>query len=758
MKRTSSCYLLFLLVLWTMPQFNLVVAQNKQQLDSLRNLLPSTRDTTRVSVLNEIAYLVYQHDPQEANRTSSTAIELAKKINHVKGLARGYDLKGRSHFQLNDLNKTLENYIASAEYYKTLQDTLKMAEEYNEIGVIYKNMGEYVKALDYYAKVLKLIEHRESSLTLANTLMNIGQSYSYLGYHEKSIEYFIKAIRKWEDLDDKTGLALAYGNLGNLYYNLKEYSMSLEYYQMAQRFFAEDNNQKSLASILNNIGLIYNNFSDNETALEYFESAKTLSIQIDFKSGHAFALSNIGRVYQDMQQYDEAIENFKAAIEIFKQINNKSAVSGRLNDLGEVYTLLGRYDEAREKLYEGLQIALEINDTERELISYKALFEYYEAVKEYNLSLDYYKRYAALKDSVFNIQKSGQITEIQTRYETEKKEQENELLRKEKAIREETISRKEAQNRLLLIGILFILSFAGYFYIVNRQKQKTNLLLRKQNEEINLKQQEIIKINADLQQSQYQLSKANEELQYLNSTLESTVRERTAALQKSNVELDTFLYQSSHALRRPIVSIMGLIQIARLEKDRENMVMIWDKVEDTATKMDLMLRKLVMASEINIAQFDPYKIIDIQTVIEETWDSIQGNLPTQNISFHSDIAPIKNFCTKEVPFRIALYNILENAVLYACELSPEVKILAKKQGDRIYVEILDNGVGIPAELTERIFDMFIVAMDQPKGFGLGLYIAKKAIDKLEGNIDVLRKGNYTSFVMTIPYPSKNITS
>lgn len=74
------------------------------------------------------------------------------------------------------------------------------------------------------------------------------------------------------------------------------------------------------------------------------------------------------------------------------------------------------------------------------------------------------------------------------------------------------------------------------------------------------------------------------------------------------------------------------------------------------------------------------------------------------------------------------------------------------------MEILDNGVGIPAELTERIFDMFIVAMDQPKGFGLGLYIAKKAIDKLEGNIDVLRKGNYTSFVMTIPYPSKNITS
>ena len=757
MKRTSSCYLLLFLFLWLMPQYNLVVAQNKQ-LDSLRNVLPNIRDTTKVNVLNEIAYLLYRDDTQEAIRTSSEAIELAKEINYSKGLAISYDLRGRSYFQLNDLQKTLENYITSAEYYRIIPDTLKMAEEYNEIGVIYKNMGEYVKALDYYSKVLRLIGQDKSSLTLANALMNIGQSYGYLGYHEKAIEHFIKAIKTWEDLEDKAGLALAYGNLGNLYYNLKEYSTSLEYYQMAQRFFAEVNNEKSLASILNNIGLIYNNFGNNETALEYFESAKTLSIEIDFKSGHAFALSNIGRVNQDLEKYEEAIENFKAAIEIFKEINNKSALSGRLNDLGEVYTLLGRYDEAHEKLYEGLQIALETNDTERELVSYKGLFEYYEAVKDYNLSLDYYKKYAALKDSVFNIQKSGQITEIQTRYETEKKEQENALLRQERAIREETISRKEAQNRLLLIGITFILSFAGYFYIVNRQKQRTNLLLRKQNEEINLKQQEIIKINADLQQSQEQLSKANEELQHLNSTLESTVRERTAALQKSNVELDTFLYQSSHALRRPIVSIMGLIQIARLEKDRENMVVIWDKVEDTATKMDLMLRKLVMASEINIAQFDPYKVLDIQSVMEETWDSIQNNLPTEGISFQSHIEPIDNFLTKEVPFRIALYNIFENAVLYACEFNPEVKMIVQIKENQVCIEILDNGLGVSEELTKRIFDMFIVATEQPKGFGLGLYIAKKAIDRLEGNIDVYREEGFTHFQITLPQFNHNITS
>src|SRR5690606_8092099 len=116
MKKTSSCYLLFLLLLWLMPQFNSIVAQNKQ-LDSLRNVLPGSKDTTRVNVLNEIAYSLYRDDASEAIRIASEAIALAKKISYPKGLALSYDLMGRSYFQLNDLNKTLHNYLASAEYY-----------------------------------------------------------------------------------------------------------------------------------------------------------------------------------------------------------------------------------------------------------------------------------------------------------------------------------------------------------------------------------------------------------------------------------------------------------------------------------------------------------------------------------------------------------------------------------------------------------------------------------------------------------------
>src|SRR5690606_9747079 len=205
------------------------------------------------------------------------------------------------------------------------------------------------------------------------------------------------------------------------------------------------------------------------------------SESLNYKTGMALSLSNLGIVYEDQNQLEKALEHFTEALELFRETGNKSFVAARLIDIGEVQTKLGNFNRAFSNLTEGLEISKEIKDAERELYSYKALFEYYEITKNYNQSLETYKKYSNLKDSVFNIQKSEQITEIQTRYETEKKEQENELLRKESAIREETISRKEVQNRMLLIGILFILSFAGYFYVVYKQKQKTNHLLRKQN-------------------------------------------------------------------------------------------------------------------------------------------------------------------------------------------------------------------------------------------------------------------------------------
>lgn len=756
MKKISILFLLFFII-WLPIQTNRILAQQTKA-DSLRKLLPKTTDTSRVNILNALAYEIHYDNPKDAIQLAEQALALAKSKNYEKGIAESNDLLGRSYYELNELTKTISYYMEAAKYYSQIRDSSKLASEYNEIGVVFKNQGEYQKALEFYSLSLEIYSAIKHFKSKGYSLINIGEIYSYQGNYSKAIESYIKSIKIWEEIGDKKGLALAHGNLGNLYLSLKEHEKALEYYQVSEKLFRDLQENFMLGIVLNNIGLIYNEFKENEKALEYYESAYTISKNLNYKTGMALSLSNIGIVYEDNEQLNQALDNFTMALELFRETGNKSYVAARLIDIGEVQTKLGDFSKAISNLSEGLEISKEIKDAERELYSYKALFEYYEITKNYNQSLEAYKKYSSLKDSVFNIQKSEQITEIQTRYETEKKEQENELLRKEKVLREETISRKDVQNRMLLIGILFILSFAGYFYIVYRQKQKTNLLLSRQNQEINLKQQEIIDVNASLQNSQNQLSLANEELQKLNSNLETTVFERTSELEKSNVELDTFLYQSSHALRRPIVSIMGLVQVARLESQQDQVDLIRNKIEDTAKKMDEMLRKLVMASEINISQFDPVVKISFENIIQDTWELIGQSNKTENICFKVSAESFPEYLSKEVLIRILFQNILENAVLYAKQShhhQTHITVNVKKQNNFLHIEIYDNGIGIAPDVIQRIFDMFTVATEKPKGFGLGLYIVAKAVEKLNGKINVSSKENeFTRFIILLPFKIK----
>lgn len=751
-------YIFFLVtcLLWLPIHTTGILAQNK--IDSLKKILPQSKDTSRVNILNALADEIHYENPKDAISLIEQALSLSKKIDYQRGIAESNDLLGRSYYELNEFKKTITFYLEAAKYYSLTKDSLKLASEYNEIGVVYKNQGEYQKALNYYNLSIDIFSSINNQKRKGYSLINIGEVYSYLGNYDKAIESYIKSIKIWEDIGDKNGLALANGNLGNLYFNLRENQKALEYFNISEKLFRELEENFMLSIVLNNIGLIHNEFKEIDKALNYYESAYVISSNLDYKTGMALSLSNMGIVYEDKGQLEDALENFTKALELFRKTGNKSYVAARLIDIGEVQTKLGDFNQALSNLTEGLQIAKEIEDAERELYSYKALFEYYEITKNYNQSLDFYKRYSSLKDSVFNIQKSEQITEIQTRYETEKKEQENELLRKERAIREETISRKEVQNRMLLIGILFILSFAGYFYIVYRQKQRTNLLLSRQNQEINLKQQEIIEINASLQNSQNQLSLANEELQRLNSNLETTISERTSALEKSNVELDTFLYQSSHALRRPIVSIMGLVQVVRLESQQDQVDLIRNKIEDTAKKMDEMLRKLVMASEINISQFDQVKLISFNKILQETWKILSQTFKTENICFKYSVEEFPEYYSKDVLIRIIFQNILENAILYAKNShhhQTHINVLVKKENNFLNIEIYDNGIGINSMIISRVFDMFTVATEKPKGFGLGLYIVKKAVEKLNGKVNVSSEENeFSCFQVLLPFKIK----
>ncbi|CAN5550347.1 hypothetical protein BH23BAC1_BH23BAC1_11980 [soil metagenome] len=750
---------IFITYLGLLCAFTSAKSQNSQ-IDSLLKLSKTDKeDTAKVTIYLNISEELLSNDPQRARFYAERALILSKKINYVNGIGRSFNHLAICYTQEDNLDKAIQLHIESIKVYEQINNKKGIAAALNNIGIIEINQARYYSALEYLIKAVNKYEELGDTYGAGDAYSNLGVVSRKQGNFQEAIEYFLKALKIRDELKDHYGIAVSKGNLGNLYRDQFNYNTALSYYFQAMELFQVLEFKYEEGSTMLNIGITYQDQKKFREALEYYQKATVIFESSNSKFGMANCLSYLGSIYSEQQDYQASLESYHKAIIIFEELDNKDAVSGSLSEIGILMTKMGRYDEAYKNLSKGLKLSIEIGSKVRELDCYKGLYEYFEGVKDYKTSLEYYKLFTIVKDSIFNIDKSHQLAEIQTKYEIDKKEQENELLRKEQVVKNALIGKKDFENNVLISGVLIFLIFTGYFYFHNVQKKKINSLLSRQNEEINIRQNEIIKINEDLQDSQNQLHKVNKSLHKLNIGLETLVKERTAALQQINEELDTFLYQSSHALRRPIVTVMGLLQIARMEKNKKNLTDIYAKIDSTASRMDLMLRKLVMVSEINFTKGE-LEYIDFENTLKEVWANLRSTLDTGTMVFNLSVDEDVNFRADRKLIIMIFENLMENSILYHVESAshfPVLDIEVSSSSTNLLIKVHDNGMGIPDQAITRIFEMFTVANDLGKGFGLGLYIVRKAVDKLRGNIKATSKKNeFTTFYISLPKQNVSI--
>jgi len=260
-----------------------------------------------------------------------------------------------------------------------------------------------------------------------------------------------------------------------------------------------------------------------------------------------------------------------------------------------------------------------------------------------------------------------------------------------------------------------------------------------------------------LKSQKMQLTMANKEINRINSNLEGLVEEKTESLEMINNELDTFLYRSSHNLRRPLTSIRGLASIAEITLGSEA-ISLFDKVVLTTKEMEKMLDKLTMMNHIN--QPVNFGQIDINKSIENLKSQFAETISANNISFKTSIQDNIAFNSFPIVIEIMLANLLENALFfsrYNQDKNPEV-ILSFSQNSRkkLLISVHDNGCGINPEIHEKIWDMFFIGSDSSKGNGLGLFISKKAVEALYGEIKMTSiVGQYCDFNITLPTLKKS---
>lgn len=259
----------------------------------------------------------------------------------------------------------------------------------------------------------------------------------------------------------------------------------------------------------------------------------------------------------------------------------------------------------------------------------------------------------------------------------------------------------------------------------------------------------------DRRQIEHELKRLNEELLHQNSQLaaqEEELKSTLEELSERNFELDQLMYKTSHDLRSPLSSIMGLVNLARMDRSEENQADYLNKIEDRIKKLDDFIRSMLDYARVNRVEVS-YEKIDLKRMIANCIHQLEY---LENFTAVTTTVQARDVHITTDPLRINIIfgNIISNAYkYYNPEVESHLKIKIAVKQDHTEVLFTDNGIGIKPEHLDKIFNMFYRATERSQGSGLGMYIVQQAVEKLRGMITISSEyGKGTKILLRLPHP------
>ena len=287
-----------------------------------------------------------------------------------------------------------------------------------------------------YLKSLMIEEKRKDEIRIADLYDKLGMVYYYMEVFNKSLDYNQKALNIYSNHRDTSGIAKMLSHLGSL--------------QSSREFCEKRNNEEKLV--------------DFQTAISYYEQSIHYFTLIGDSSGIARGNQNIAAVYNKMDNPGLALGYVQKSIAYYRKINNPERISSALFTLGKTYYKLKDFNQSIQSFKESEKIALEGNLTEGLQYLYEALAMPYYDIKDYKNAYNSYIKYMTIRDSVYNNEKSRQIIELETKYQSQLKQ--NEILRL-------TSEKKQKDNLVYsLIGVIILMSSSIYYYVRLLKKNK----------------------------------------------------------------------------------------------------------------------------------------------------------------------------------------------------------------------------------------------------------------------------------------------
>lgn len=318
-----------------------------------------------------------------------------------------------------------------------------------------------------------------------NSLVNKGTSFYYAGEHDFAMELYVQALEFADSINDPSLQARALNEMGGLQRKQGDLDLAKQTLTKALELSRLANDSGSIANSMNNLGVVYDMLEQYSEAMALYEESAEIKKQIGDTYGLTFNLDNMGQVASKIGEFDKGEAYLKEAARLREELGDQTGYAITINNIGELYMMKGDEKTALEYFEKALSIAekLDYKDFRRHL--YMVISDTYKNQGNYPAALNYLSKFSVLKDSIYNEQRSKQILELQTKYETEKKEQEIQIRDLKLAEQELYIQQKNLQlySSVGGLGVLLILLYLAYNRLqLQKRVQELELVQKMQGE------------------------------------------------------------------------------------------------------------------------------------------------------------------------------------------------------------------------------------------------------------------------------------
>jgi serine phosphatase RsbU (regulator of sigma subunit) len=476
------------------------------QIDSLTRVYSKTKtDTAKVNLINRIVYAYEQSNLDSASKWAEKGFVLSKNSLNNKGIGYYFNHKGRMCLYTQKYDSAIFYFKQAYPFFEKAQFTKGMISCNNNIGAVYGEIGKNKESLEYHFKNVKIGESVGDKESLANSYVNIGNVYNQMQNYYLSVQHILKAIPLYEELKLEKHLGTCYYNLAVSNYHLKNYEKASEYGLKSNDYFIRSKAQSQVPnnySLLSNIALDQKNY---DGALLSAKRGVELALQLSNTYALFFLYENMSQAYRSKNETDSALFYVNKTVDIARQFNYDPFKLKSYRSKGLI--LHDRKDYKNAILYLDTTLLLAQNTKDLSIQSdcklYLALC--YKALGNSDKGFDDLFSSFTLKDSLFQNSNARSILELQTLFETEKKE----LQIKNQSLQLDSAKNKnEAKNRLLYFAAFASLCIAAFAFIAfknYKQTKKTNVLISEQKKEVELKNAEITRQKHIVDQKQKEI-------------------------------------------------------------------------------------------------------------------------------------------------------------------------------------------------------------------------------------------------------------